>query len=132
MRSPRCSLALLMVVGLLTSSAIAQTPTPGDVLALRPHLTDVEYDTPADAATTSACKIENVLNDQKRSIGIALRDGQGKMLRRFVIAHGGRRMDQWSYYQDGFEVYREDDLDGDFRLDECRWLNAGGTRIAMF
>ncbi len=131
MWSPRCSLTLLMVVGLLTSSAIAQAPTPGDVLKYRPTLTDVEYDTPADAAAISACKIENVVNDQKRSIGIALRDGQGKMLRRFVIAHGGRRMDQWSYFQDGFEVYREDDLDGDFRLDECRWLNAGGTRIAM-
>ena len=28
-------------------------------------------------------------------------------------------MDQWSYYQDGFEVYREIDLDGDQALDEC-------------
>jgi hypothetical protein len=116
----------------MSSSAIAQAPTLGDVLKYRPALTDDEYDTPADAAATSACKIENVLNDQKRNIGTAMRDGQGKMVRRFVIAHGGRRMDQWSYYQDGFEVYREDDLDRDFRLDECRWLNAGGTRIAMF
>ena len=40
-------------------------------------------------------------------------------------------MDQWSYYQDGFEVYREDDLDGDTHLDECRWLNSGGSRIAL-
>ena len=40
-------------------------------------------------------------------------------------------MDQWSYYQDGFEVYRENDLDGDRRLDEARWLNAGGTRVAV-
>ena len=39
-------------------------------------------------------------------------------------------MDQWSYYQDGFEVYREIDLDGDRSLDEARWLNAGGTRVA--
>ena len=64
-------------------------------------------------------------------MGYALRDGQGKMLRRFVIAHGGRRLDQWSYYQDGFQVCREDDLDGDRSLDECRWLNSGGTRIAL-
>ena len=64
-------------------------------------------------------------------MGYALRDGQGKLLRRFVIAHGSRRLDQWSYYQDGFEVYREDDLNGDRSLDECRWLNSGGTRIAQ-
>ena len=30
-------------------------------------------------------------------------------------------MDQWSYYQDGFEVYREVDLDGD-----RPWTSAGG------
>ena len=70
-----------------------------------------------------------MVNDQNRSIGYALRDGQGKLLRRFVVARGSK-MDQWSYYQDGFEVYRENDLDGDQSLDECRWLNAGGTRIA--
>ena len=52
------------------------------------------------------------MNAENKSIGYALRDPQGKMLRRFVSARGGR-MDQWSYYQDGFEVYREDDLDGD-------------------
>ncbi len=136
MWGPRGSVTLLVLVGLLSSSVIAQTarkepPTANDVLDIRPHLSDVDYDTPVDAAARSACKIENVVNGQNRSIGIALRDGQGKMLRRFVIAHGGHRMDQWSYYQDGFEVYREDDLDGDFSLDECRWLNAGGTRIAV-
>ena len=66
---------------------------------------------------------------QNRSIGYALRDGQGKMLRRFVATRGGK-MDQWSYYQDGFEVYREIDLDGDQALDEARWMNAGGMRVA--
>ena len=64
-------------------------------------------------------------------MGYALRDAQGKLLRRFVIARGGSKLDQWSYYQDGFEVYREEDLDGDRSLDECRWLNAGGMRIAQ-
>ena len=62
-------------------------------------------------------------------VGYVLRDGQGKLLRRFIVARSNR-LDQWSYYQDGFEVYREEDLDGDRALDECRWLNTGGTRIA--
>jgi len=115
---------------------MAQAPpkdayTPSDLLALRPVMAGVDYDRPLDKAAIDACKIENVVNAQKRSVGYALRDGQGKMLRRFVIAHGSRRLDQWSYFQDGFEVYREDDLDKDQRLDECRWLNTGGTRIAV-
>jgi thiol-disulfide isomerase/thioredoxin len=105
--------------------------TPSDLLVFRPVQSGVEYDTPVDKAVINACKIEIVVNAQKRSIGYALRDGQGKMLRRFVSTHGSSRLDQWSYYQDGFEVYREDDLDGDQRLDECRWLNTGGTRIAQ-
>jgi thiol-disulfide isomerase/thioredoxin len=100
------------------------------MLALRPVLVGVDYDTPADQAAIDACKLETVMSADKRNIGYALRDGQGKLLRRCVIARGGRRLDQWSYFQDGFEVYREDDLDGDQRLDECRWLNSGGSRIA--
>ena len=85
---------------------------------------------PADQAAIDACKVELVLNAEKRNIGYALRDGQGKLLRRFIDSRRQCQLDQWSYYQDGFEVYRESDLDGDRSLDECRWLNAGGTRIA--
>jgi thiol-disulfide isomerase/thioredoxin len=94
-------------------------------------LSGVEYDTPVDQVAIKLCKVESVVNAEKHSVGYALRDGQGRMLRRFIIAHGSRRLDQWSYFQDGFEVYREDDLDGDRSLDECRWLNTAGTRIAL-
>jgi thiol-disulfide isomerase/thioredoxin len=136
MRSFRHSVTLLLVVGLTRFSVMAQpapkdAPSPSALLKLRPTLTGVEYDTPADQAAIDACKVESVLNSQKRPVGYALRDAQGKLLRRFVIAHGSQRLDQWSYFQDGFEVYREDDLDADRSLDECRWLNAGGTRIAV-
>jgi thiol-disulfide isomerase/thioredoxin len=130
------SVAALAVLGFLGSRAQAQQPpknptSPSALLELRPVLQGVEFDTPTDQAAIDACKVESVFDDQKRSVGYALRDGQGKLLRRFVIAHGKQRLDQWSYYQDGFEVYREDDLNGDRALDECRWLNAGGTRIAL-
>ena len=105
-------------------------PAPSKLLEFQPKfLQRFEYDTPSDQASITACKVESVLNDQNRSVGYTLRDGQGKLLRRFIVARG-THLDQWSYYQDGFEVYREEDLDGDRALDECRWLNAGGTRIA--
>ena len=105
--------------------------SPKDLLKFRPTQTGVDYDTPADAAAIDACKVELVTDAQKRTVGYALRDGQGKLLRRFVITNGGKYLNQWSYYQDGFEVYRENDLDGDRTLDECRWLNGGGTRVAV-
>ncbi|MHB1562242.1 MAG: hypothetical protein ACYC61_32755, partial [Isosphaeraceae bacterium] len=120
----------LVVVGAWAGSAHAQGKgyAPRDLLALNPKLAGVDFDTPTGKAV-DACKVE-VVTVQNRRIGYALRDGQGKMLRRFVATRGAK-MDQWSYYQDGFEVYREVDLDGDQALDEARWMNAGGTRIAM-
>jgi thiol-disulfide isomerase/thioredoxin len=118
----------LVLVGLTPLGASAQS-TPRDLLKLLPTFSGVDCDTPADAAAIDACKVENVLNAKGHNIGYALRDGQGKLLRKFVDTDGNNRLDQWSYYQDGFEVYREVDLDGDRRLDECRWLNHGGSRV---
>ena len=81
------------------------------LLKFRPSLPGVDYDTPADEATRNACKVETVVNAQNKSIGYALRDAQGRCCA--GLSAQGKRMDQWSYYQDGFEVYREDDLNGD-------------------
>ena len=135
MRRLRFSATVLVFVGIIPLDAMAQQaakglPAPSKLLEFQPKfLQRFEYDTPADQTSVNACKVESVLNDQNRSVGYTLRDGQGKLLRRFVVARSNH-LDQWSYYQDGFEVYREEDLDGDKALDECRWLNAGGTRIA--
>src|SRR4051794_12260165 len=127
MRALATSLTLAVFFAVAPSVVSAQTPSIKDMLALQPTLKGVEYETPAPEAVES-CKVEQVVNAQKKPIGWALRDGQGKLLRKFVANKG--TMDQWSYYQDGFEVYRESDLDGNGVLDECRWLNSGGTRIA--
>jgi len=131
MRCDRHALWLLAFWAGLGAAASAQsTRKPEDLLRLRPKMAGVECDTPTDPAAIAACKVENVLNAQQQPIGYALRDGSGKLLRRFVAARQGKYLDRWSYYQDGFEVYREEDLDGDRHLDECRWLNSGGTRVA--
>jgi len=105
-------------------------PTVKNLLELQPILKGVEYENPVGAAAVDACKIETVVDANKKTIGYALRDGQGKLLRRFVDADGKGGMDQWSYYQDGFEVYRETDLNNDRSPDECRWMNSAGTRVA--
>lgn len=132
MTSLRTSAAAALVLVLAPALAMAQNaPKAREILdGFRPILKGVEYDAPTDAAAIEACKIETVHNAQKKAIGVALRDGQGKLLRRFVDSDGDNKMDQWSYYQDGFEVYRESDTNADRSPDECRWLNQGGTRIA--
>ncbi len=131
MRSLRYSVAVFGLIALVAPRSMAADYSPRDLLKFRPTQPGVDYDTPADAAAVDACKVELVTDGQKRTVGYALRDGQGKLLRRFIITNGGKYLNQWSYYQDGFEVYRENDLDGDRTLDECRWLNSGGTRIAV-
>ncbi len=128
MRSLVYSVTTLVLVGLTPLAASAQSK-PRDLLKLVPTFSGVDCDTPTDAAAIDACKVENVLNAKGQNIGYALRDGQGKLLRKFVDTDANKHLDQWSYYQDGFEVYREVDLDGDRRLDECRWLNQGGSRV---
>ena len=130
MTSLRGILAAAWLVAIAPAVVEAQnTPTTKSLLELQPILKGVDYEVPADASAVDACKIETVFH-AKKAIGFALRDGQGKLLRKFVDADGNGKMDQWSYYQDGFEVYRESDLNSDRSPDECRWMNAAGTRIA--
>ncbi len=131
MRSLRMSMAAVCLAGIAPAVASAQQlPAAQDLLKLAPTLKGVEYDIPA-GANVAACKVETVVDPvRKVTIGYALRDSQGKLLRRFVISRGSPSMDQWSYYQDGFEVYRETDLNKDQSPDEARWLNNAGTRIA--
>ncbi|HWE38374.1 MAG TPA: thioredoxin-like domain-containing protein [Isosphaeraceae bacterium] len=141
MRQWRTNWAASLVVGAVAAAAgpaaSGQQATPGVILEnFRPTQRGVEYDSPAGKDAVDACKVERITNAKGEGIGFALRDGQGQLLRRFLDTNGTRdkekhtHLDQWSYYKDGFEVYREVDLDEDGSPDECRWLNAGGTRVA--
>jgi len=133
MRSLKTSVAAACLIAAAPAIASAQGQSASPVakmLQFQPILKGVDYDIPADQAAVDACKTETVYNAQKKPVGVALRDGQGKLLRRFVDADGNGKMDQWGYYQDGFEVYRENDLNNDLSPDEVRWMNTAGTRTA--
>jgi peroxiredoxin len=139
MKPARVLLAVTVLIALAPVGAAAQTATAADILRkFRPSQPGVDYDIPADQAALEACRKE-VLPKNK---GHVILDGQGRVLRKFIDTNGtlARRgneerpyphLDQWSYYQNGFEVYRELDTNEDGNLDEIRWLNSGGTRIAV-
>jgi thiol-disulfide isomerase/thioredoxin len=133
MRSLSATWAVATLLGIVPVVAGAQSSySPKDLLGLAPILKKgVEYDIPTDPAAINACKMEFVVNAQKQKIGYTLRDGQGKLLRKFIDSDGNGIMDQWSFYQDGFEVYRESDRNNDRSPEECRWLNMAGTRVGM-
>ncbi len=126
MRTLRTIGAAAWLVALASAAtATAADPTAKELLGLfRPSLKGIEHDTPADAAAVAACKVDKIAG------GFVLRDGQGKILLRLLDRDGNSKLDQWSYYQDGFEVYRELDHNNDRSIDEVRFFNASGTRAA--
>lgn len=136
----RARIALCAALGLLGPAAIAHAAgadqTVADILkSTRPVLSGVDYDTPTDPAALAACVREDIppgrSGGMAKGYAVVIRDGQGRTLRRFVDVNGDVQIDVWSYYKDGFEVYRDIDYTFDKRVDESRWLNTAGTRIAV-
>jgi len=104
----------------------------GDMSALRdtaarwmPLQSDVEIDLIAEEEIT-LCEL--VISDDFRQM--RLLSPQRVVLRNFADTDGDpdRQVDQWSYFLNGVEVYREMDTDGDGTQDQFRWMNSAGTR----
>ncbi|MEW4569376.1 thioredoxin-like domain-containing protein [Tautonia sp. JC769] len=129
--------AAAVVLGLSTGRAsMAQQLDVASILKdNRPVQRGVEYDTPTDPAEIAASTAEVLpasrVGGGVKGVTVVIRDAQGRTLRRFIDVSGDRNIDQWCYYRDGFEVYRDVDYNDDRKIDESRWLNTAGTRIAV-
>ncbi|MCL2006148.1 MAG: hypothetical protein FWG73_08300 [Planctomycetaceae bacterium] len=90
-----------------------------------PLQSDVEID-PISASEIPACEL--IISADRRHM--TLLSPQKVMLRRFSDTDGDpqSQVDQWSFYQNGVEVYRELDTTGNGKRDQFRWLNTAGTR----
>jgi thiol-disulfide isomerase/thioredoxin len=110
---------------LLGSSAWAATPTVEQALKLMPTQKDVEIDTPRDAEAASATLKGEKMGNFSAWI---VRDGADQMLRKFADTNNDNVVDQWCYYRDGIEVYRDIDANFNGKADQCRWLNTAGSR----
>src|SRR5437868_4507978 len=90
--------------------APAQTPKVQDILKYRPKQDGVTITTPTDAEL-AACKVEVVKGANNTSAWV-LKDARGQLVRKFADTKGTNRVDTFSYYLDGVEVYREIDTNG--------------------
>ena len=117
----------IFAIAMLAScrALVAQTPTPEFALQYRPTQKDVEYDSPAKA-DVKKCKVE--LERSETKSGFAVFDPNGLILRRYVDTNKDRYIDQWHYYRNGIEVYRDLDTDFNHKADQSRWLNTHGSR----
>ena len=128
--------ALLAGIVLLASSVpqiYAQTkrtpPTPAQMLDARlgPKHDDVVISTPTPDEL-AGCTVTSVQGGATGSSGWVLFDSKKQPLRRFFDTNGDDKVDVWSYYKDGVEVYREFDTTFKGAPNNFRWLNAGGMK----
>jgi len=118
----------LAAAGVLTaaSAAHAQSPSVAQMLAINPKFNDVAISTPTGDELAS-CKVEDV-SIGGRKAGFALVDGRKQTVRRFYATKNPAKMDTWSFFKDGVEVYRQHDADQDGKVDNYRWLGTGGMK----
>ena len=66
-----------------------------------------------------------------KSSGWVVLGPEGQTLRRFVDSDGNNYVDQWRYFKNGIEVYRDLDATNNNKVDQSRWLNTGGSRWGL-
>jgi thiol-disulfide isomerase/thioredoxin len=101
-------------------------PSVEQMLRFSPRQQGVNYTTPS-GADLEKCKVE-LIKGQGKGSGWLLRDPNGQPLRLFFDTNGDNKLDVWSYYKDGAEVYREIDTTFKGGPDQYRWLNSGGMK----
>lgn len=121
--------ALLVAGGALTlaGGAVARgaTPTAEQALRLTPIQDAVDYERPtADEAKQSTIEAET----EEGRAGWVVRGPDGQVLRRFLDVNDDNLVDQWCYYKNGLEIYRDIDSNHNGKADQYRWFNLGGMR----
>ncbi len=104
-------------------------PTPAQMLDPRfaPKHDDVVISMPTPDELPG-CTVSSVQGGTAGSSGWILFDSKKQPLRRFYDSNGDDKVDVWSYYKDGVEVYREFDTTFKGAPNNFRWLNAGGMK----
>jgi hypothetical protein len=125
MASARALMAGCLLLG--TVSPVLAAPTVTEVLKLRPKQDGVNCTVPSGDEAKS-CAVEPVKGTGGKVIGWTLKDGANTTLRRFYDSNDDGRLDVWSFYRDGVEVYREWDSTFKGKADNFRWMNAGGSK----
>jgi thiol-disulfide isomerase/thioredoxin len=111
-----------------TSAALAAKPTPAEALKLTPVQKDVVFDVPA-AKEIETCLVE--VETVGGITGWVVKTAGGQLLRRFLDTNGDNKVDQWCYFKDGIEIYRDIDANFNNKADQYRWLGIAGTRWGL-
>jgi len=119
----RLVLALGMIA--VTLPAWGASPAVKDLMLYTPRQKDVDYETPKPE-DYAKCKVE--AERRGKGSGWVVLGPAGQVLRKFLDTDGDKKMDQWRYFNQGVEVYRDIDSNANDQIDQFRWLNLGGSR----
>lgn len=117
--------ALFLMTAGPTSAA---PPSASAALGLKPVQPGVDYDI-VDDAQADRCTVRDI--ERKDWSGWEVIGPDGAMLRRFADTNGDKKVDVWSYFQYGVEVYRDIDANFNSKADQYRWMATGGTRWGL-
>ena len=120
-----CLAGLLLTMSLLVDNLLAAKPSVEAALQLAPIQKSVQVEQPT-AQQRAQCTI--LAETRLKVVGWYVRHSEGRLLRRFLDVNGDNKVDQWCYYQNGIEVYRDIDADFNGTADQSRWLGTAGTR----
>lgn len=123
-----CLLGLGLMCCAVSQVRAADPPPVKLAMSFRPIHGEVDYDIP-DEKSQANCKV-TVVRDGKAS-GWVVVGPAGQMLRRFMDTNGDNVVDQWSYFKNGLEVYRDIDSNNNNKVDQSRWMNTGGMRWGL-
>ena len=124
-RSIRALLLGLATIQVTASVITAAEPTLEYALSLKPTQTGLTYDVPAENERTGL-EVKTVASSA--GTGWVVTNESGQLLRKFVDTNKDGKVDLWSYYRAGVEVYRDIDTDGNNTAEQFRWLGPAGLR----
>jgi len=127
MKNTLCHKALWLagIVALMASRSVLSAPPPSaeEALGFVPVTAGVDYDRPKPEEVAK-CKVKPTEGNK----GWLVEGPDGTLLRMFLDTSGRNAVDQWSYYKDGLEVYRDIDSSGNRKADQHRWFHTAGGR----
>jgi peroxiredoxin len=108
-----------------STPARAASATAAQILQVNPSQEGVDYDRPK-SEDVPRCKVS--VKKVDGHMGWIVESPDGIILRKFLDTNDDNVVDQWSFYKDGVEVYRDMATRPTGKKDEFRWLNTAGTR----
>ncbi|MFK7738226.1 MAG: redoxin family protein [Pirellulaceae bacterium] len=115
----------LLTLGVARSVAAEPSPQLVKALSYEPRQSTVGFER-VSREQFKDCAIEEKIVGKAK--GFWVTGAEGQPLRWFADTNADNRLDQWSYFDAGVEVYRESDSDFNGTADSYRWLNTSGLR----